>query len=316
MNHMSQIIKQKRTLNIILASLGIGIIGFYTLCHDYCRYLQGDIWGIDLKYLGIFFMALLLTTIFLNMQALMLLLLSLALGGEIFLIGYQFEVGVFCPFCLAYGTVVILMFALNFDKKKIPLVGLSLVLGLVFFLLTFSGSFTPAFGAEKGDLTTFGSGPINVRLYTDYFCPPCRRAEPEIERLLAALLKQNRIRLTLIDTPIHPGDPTPLYAKYFLYLLQEKGGTFEAAFQARTILNEAAEKKIFTAPSLEAFLVEKRLQFHAADVKATFHAYNAYIKEDKIDSTPSCVIEGPAGKQTLLGGNAIITALKGLLTNR
>ena len=30
---------------------------------------------------------------------------------------------------------------------------------------------------------SYGSGPVEVRLYTDYFCPPCRAMEPAVEPL-------------------------------------------------------------------------------------------------------------------------------------
>lgn len=39
-------------------------------------------------------------------------------------------------------------------------------------------------GSARGQDTpfpTYGSGAVQVRLYTDYFCPPCRKMEPEAE---------------------------------------------------------------------------------------------------------------------------------------
>ncbi|HEX7627777.1 MAG TPA: hypothetical protein VF354_02510, partial [Candidatus Methanoperedens sp.] len=46
---------------------------------------------------------------------------------------------------------------------------------------------------------SYGTGPVEVRLYTDYFCPPCRAMEPDVEPLLRDLLKKNAIHLTLVD---------------------------------------------------------------------------------------------------------------------
>jgi len=60
----------------------------------------------------------------------------------------------------------------------------------------------------------YGTGPVQVFIYTDYFCPPCRAMEPLAEPVLQDLLKRNRITLTFIDVPFHR--LTPLYAKYFL----------------------------------------------------------------------------------------------------
>jgi len=47
----------KKTATTLLALTGIGTMAFYTLCDTECAYLQGDILGIDLKLIGILFMA-------------------------------------------------------------------------------------------------------------------------------------------------------------------------------------------------------------------------------------------------------------------
>src|SRR3989339_1345232 len=66
---------------------------------------------------------------------------------------------------------------------------------------------------------SYGSGPVEVRIYSDYFCPPCRAMEQAVDPILKDLLKKKVIRLTLVDTPFHPH--TALYAKYFLYALKK-----------------------------------------------------------------------------------------------
>ena len=72
-------------------------------------------------------------------------------------------------------------------------------------------------GGQENPLPPFGSGTIKVRLYTDYFCPPCRDMEPDLEPLLLDLVKDGTIHLTFIDVPT--SQHTTLYARYFLYAL-------------------------------------------------------------------------------------------------
>ena len=66
---------------------------------------------------------------------------------------------------------------------------------------------------------SYGSGAVEVRIYSDYFCSPCRAMEPAVEPILKDLLKKKVIQLTLVDTPFHPH--TALYARYFLYALKK-----------------------------------------------------------------------------------------------
>lgn len=310
---MNKLLPNKRLLTGVMAGIGIGIIIFYTLCADSCRYLQGAIWGLDLKYLGLIFMAAVILLIASKKDSLCLALISLGIGGEAFLIGYQIINSTYCPFCLAFGLILVLIFAINFQQRKFPLIAIMAILGLLFMLLTFKGSVTPAF-AEENFITSFGSGRVNVRIYTDYFCVPCRAAEPEIEALLIKLLEKNAIRLTLVDTPVHK--ETPLYARYFLYILNENKRFFAQAMLARGVLFEAAVQNILTAKDLEAFLAKRNIKFKPLDAAPLFKIMENYIKEDSIRSTPSCMIYGPKGKEVAVGKIDIVKGLKGILENK
>jgi protein-disulfide isomerase len=54
-----------------------------------------------------------------------------------------------------------------------------------------------------GFMTSFGAGKIKVTLYSDYFCGPCRAAEPRIEPIIKTLVQNNKINITFIDVPFH-----------------------------------------------------------------------------------------------------------------
>jgi thiol:disulfide interchange protein DsbA len=163
---------------------------------------------------------------------------------------------------------------------------------------------------QDAPFPTYGSGAIEVRIYTDYFCPPCREMEPAVEPVLKNLLKKKAIRLTLVDTPFNPS--SPLYARYFLYALAKKNDA-EHALKVRNILFDAAARKnVTTKEGIEELFRSKRIRYTAFDPKPAFDRFNALIKEDNINATPNCVIIKGGNKETFVGGADIIKALKGL----
>jgi uncharacterized membrane protein len=299
---------KKRILTILLALTGIVVTVAYAFCLDACSYLKGDILGIDLKYLGIFYMVVVLGLAWFRKPVLGLLLLAFGAGGEIFLIGYQVHSDVYCRYCLAFGATILLALAVNFERNRKTLIALAVAAGLLFFLLFFSGSATPAYAADTV-LPAFGRGPIEVRLYTDYFCGPCSAEEAEVISLVSELVGKNIIRVLFIDTPVHP--ETVLFAGYFLAALNAKND-FPQAVAARGALFEAARKEIKEKEALEAFLKTKGVTFRPYDTAPVFKIFGNYLKEDRIRSTPSCVILGPQGKQTFTGKDEIVKGLRGL----
>ena len=299
--------KIKRLLTILLALTGIGVTIAYAVCPGSCSYLQGDILGLDLKYLGIFYMTMILILALMRRTLLCLLLLAFGAGGEVFLIGFQVRSDVYCPYCLAFAATVFLAFIVNFQRSRKWFTALAAGAGLVFFLLFFSGSATPVYAAGP-PATTFGKGPVEVRIYTDYFCGPCRAEEAEVMALLSELVEKNLIRVTFIDTPIHK--ETVLYAGYFLSALNARQGLdIRQAIAVRAALFEAAGEKITEKAPLELFLKKKGIALLPFDTAPVFKIFGNYLKEDRINATPTCVIAGPQGKQTLVGRDDTVKAL-------
>jgi len=158
-------------------------------------------------------------------------------------------------------------------------------------------------------LPSYGQGKISVRFYSDYFCASCRTGEAKIEALLVDLVKANKIKLTFVDTPAH--SETPLYARYFLFIVNHKKD-FENNLFARAALFDAASIKIITKEKLEEFLAHKGIRFKPFDTKQTFNAMSKYIMDDGVKSTPTVVIDDGTQKQQFSGVDKIVTAL-GLL---
>ncbi|MEW6419477.1 MAG: thioredoxin domain-containing protein [Nitrospirota bacterium] len=215
--------------------------------------------------------------------------------------------GVYCYYCLSFGAIIFLLFLLNLERTKKIFITISVVLGFILFLVLFKGSTTPAY-AEDILLPSFGNGQIKVRLYTDYFCNPCKALEPKLEPVITDLVKKGIINITFIDTPVHT--QTSLYARYFLYILNEKKD-FNHALRARAILFEAAKEKITENEKLEAFINKKGIRFKPFDAKPAFDVFSSYLKEDKINKTPTCIIYN-GGKEDRVTGLDIISALESL----
>lgn len=303
--------KRRRFLTILLALAGIIVILAYRYCFGSCSSLSGEILGLDLKYLGFLYMIAIILLALTRKTTLCLLALAFGTGGEIFLIGYQINSGVYCVYCLIFAALVILALFVNFERSRKALTALAAGAGLVFFLLFFSGSTAVSYAAGPPRLPAFGTGPVEVRIYTDYFCGPCRAEEAEVMALITELVDKTLIRVLFVDTPIHK--ETVLYAGYFLSALNAReGGDLRLAFTVRAALFEAAAQKTAHKEGLELFLKKKGIALRPFDTAPVFKIYSNYLKEDRINATPTCVIVGPQGKQTLVGRDDTVKALNSL----
>lgn len=197
-------------------------------------------------------------------------------------------------------------------RKSLNLKKLMILFSL-FFLIVFKaqsfGEFTPGNTMNSQPFPSYGNGKVIVRLYTDYFCSPCRAVEPEIEPLLVNLVRSKRITVTLIDTPIYKG--SQLYARYFLFALNTMNN-LEYAIRSRAALFEAAGNKIIGKDTLEEFLKEKGIAFAFFDVIPVLKKLNGFLQDDKITGTPCCVILKDGKREKKVGGREIVKALKEL----
>ena len=304
---LKKTVTSKHWVNVVLSLVGIGIPLLSGLCEGSCSFLTGSIFSVDLKYFGILYMGLLLLFSLLRKSFLNLFLLSVGMGAEIQLVAFQIKNSTYCPSCIAFGTVIVILFLLNFDRSKKIFITASLILGFILFSIFFQGAVTPLY-AEEILIPSFGTGKTQIRLYTDYFCGPCSSLEPKLEKMITDLVKKGSVSITFIDTPIHK--QSSLYATYFLYILNEKRD-FEYALRARAILFEAAKKKVTEKGKLEEYLKKRNIGFKPFDARTSFKFFNGYFQEDKISATPTCVISN-GGKKSFTGEKDIIKALESL----
>ena len=141
-----------KIINVVFPAIGIGLMVFYEVCDISCSSLQGTFLGLDLKVIGILYMAVLLALALppasrwaVFVQRLRIMLLSGALGGEILLVRFQIVHHTYCPFCLAFGFCVVALFAANFTKMNKYLALGAFMAGIAAFALFFEGSVIPLY---------------------------------------------------------------------------------------------------------------------------------------------------------------------------
>ena len=191
--------------------------------------------------------------------------------------------------------------------------GLKRVFAFVLFTVILTGLIVVRGGwAEEKSLPfpSYGSGPVEVRLYSDYFCSPCQKTEPHLESILKDLLKRKIIRLILVDFSMS-GD-SALYTRYFLYALKSRNDADYGLHVRSVLFNAAAGNDILTAKKIEELFRKNKIPYAVFDPKPVFERFNALIKEDHVNRTPVCVIVKAGKKETLVGGMDIFTALKAL----
>ena len=324
-----RVLQIRQILTILLALAGIGAMIYYIRCDTSCSYLKGDLLGLDLKYLGMIYMMVMTLLAVIKASSFLRALLAAGLGGEVYLLWFQVQAGIFCPYCLAFAGCVAVAFLINYElptvtgwkkipylfgevrffshPRRYPLVLFSLA-GFGFVLLTFSGGTLPVYAAD-GVPGVYGWGEMEIRIYTDYFCPPCRDAEPKIEKFIEEVARKGKGHILFIDTPMHGAD-TVLYAKYYLYALGATDDGIQTANRIRRVLFEAAGKEIKTENKLADFLKARKINFILRDVMPFFSKYTEYIQADQIKSTPTLIIITPAGKSRYEGAADIIKALE------
>ncbi len=330
--------KYRSILTIVLSLIGIGIMAYYDYCDTVCSYLKGDIIGIDLKFVGIAYMTMIIVFATFKQMDFVRALLAAGLGVEVHLYAFQVQNDVYCPFCLAFSVMLILSFLINYEipsawrencrrmflyflgevsfpmfkLNKLPLLLFS-VLGYLTVLLTFSGTVTPAYGQINDKVVpAWGNGGYEVIMFSDYFCPPCRKIDTKAESLFKELLATGKVKITFVDVPFSKA--TPIYAKYYLYALNADSGT-DSVLRIRNLLFEAAQvKNIQKEEALVAFFKEKNVPWEAMDEKSILPLLSAVIKENNVNATPTCVIKYSASDvQKFLGDNQIwdgLTKLK------
>jgi uncharacterized membrane protein len=303
--------KYRLIITAPLALIGIGLMAYYASCDTACSYLKGNLLGVDLKYIGIVYMVAIILLALLRQADLLRLLISAGIGVEIFLVSFQVRENVFCPFCLSFGALVVIMYLINYerltfmkkwylkfiyafgdakipflDNYRFPLSGMMLI-GYTFVCLTFTGAATPAYAASEPPVPSFGKGAWELIIFTDYFCPPCQLVEKDLEPEIERLLSRGDIKIIFVDYPGH--QHTSLYAKYFLSSIAADKGN-KHIIKTRNVLFSLAVKNMDNEAAISSSLKSEGIALKTIDPKPVFNEWMSMIKRYEINQTPTCLL--------------------------
>jgi thiol-disulfide isomerase/thioredoxin len=195
-------------------------------------------------------------------------------------------------------------------KKAYLFLGLLLPVVFCYLLITFISP-APAVDADKGIIPSYGQGPHEVLIFSDYFCPPCQALEPKLEPVLEELYNTGRVKITFVDTPMHM--ETPLFAKFYLYAAKA-APDYRAAVRARQVLFALTGKEhvFWMDERLEEAFRKEKIAFTPIDFRTAQLELNRLISKYGVDATPTCVVLSPGAKAQKHTGAGDI--LKGLAT--
>ncbi|OPX93461.1 MAG: hypothetical protein A4E62_01112 [Syntrophorhabdus sp. PtaU1.Bin002] len=141
-----------KILNVILPLIGITLMLVYEYCNTSCSYLKGSFLGLDLKWVGIIYMAILLFNTFFGGESpvpraghVRTIMISAAVGVEFFLIGFQVVHNIYCPFCLAFSACIFVLFGINFASMNRWIMMASVLAGFLGIAFFFEGQVVPVF---------------------------------------------------------------------------------------------------------------------------------------------------------------------------
>jgi len=304
----------------IFPALSIITIVIGQLCAANCAFIQGDILGIDLNIFGILFYALLLVSLLVHgnfypedwLIKAVAAVACVGVGAELILIKFQVENSVYCPKCLISGFFFLIMFFLLARYLKKWVITLLIAVGLLFTSFAFNGSVIPSYADDSYPRFGADKAEIEIIVYSDYFCPHCRKIEQQANTILSKMKK--RARILFVDVPLHAQSLD--YSELFLYSWFVSGNNLEHAFMVRELLFDSAAKKTDQNGGI-TMLKSKgvQLKIDRERARSIFHGfYNESIKTDKVSSTPAVVIVRGGERKKYVGGRAVLKALEELLS--
>ncbi len=238
-------------------------------------------------------------------------------------------IGNWCPICVWVAVCVAAcsacIAALHFsrtdaillEKEREPSMKRSALHAALLLLAFLAGLGTAALGIKKPDALASGLTPealsfghansgVEVYIVSDWFCPACRVAEPEIVK--GARLAMKQAKVVFVDFPIHR--ETLNFIPYNLsFMFREK----EKYLQIRVALAELSRKSREPAPEeVQAAVAPfgvKYVPLSFADVLSGTQYQMSIVQKYKVPGTPHVVVtDTRTGRTKILSGSKEITS--------
>lgn len=314
---------------LLFLGLALSMMSYYEVCSSACA--EGHkyrIFGFRFESFGILFflcaIACYISSLYRPIfKTLLQLMLLGAIGAEMrFLYVQKYMIGSWCPLCLFIAATVVgallviapstLQKRRGFMKKIIS--GLSsLAVGAVGFLVALLGiakvEYSFAETNARGESPAFGSakGAVELYFFTDWFCPACRKTEPELERQLPAIFSKSRFYF--IDVPIHE-DSLNFLPYNLSFMLKNKAEYIKLRRGLVTIAlkdHTPAESDV-KAMAKKMGVTYAKLSF--AEVTKGLKYFKKLADKYEVDSTPTLVVTNTKTKKSkkFVGFNQISKA--------
>ncbi|MGZ8448325.1 MAG: vitamin K epoxide reductase family protein [Candidatus Deferrimicrobiaceae bacterium] len=290
------------------------------LCPEVCKAThQWTIFGMPFPFFGIGFFAICLLLFHLRdrppARVLLAYLIAGAWGAEATFLYVQHSViKIWCPICLAVALCVLLAgIALaiawfpGMRKQFGSGRGASmryLSRGAFLAAVMIAGSYISFLGLGNPAVSHAETLPlalgkldsdVEVYVFTDWFCPACRKAEPEMERAYPDIM--TRAKLLFIDIPIHA--ETMNFIPYNLsFLVREKAKYLEIR---KTLLRLAERTKEPTPEDIQKAVAPLGVAYRPlnyADVNAGVQYFQSVTQAFRVEGTPAMAVYNRKTKTT------------------
>lgn len=306
----------------LATALFISVLLAAGLCPESCKATyKWTFFGVGLSVFGTGFFALCLTLCCLRERPVFRFLfpaaVAVAWGAEITFIYIQHSIiKRWCPMCIAVAfcvCVVGIALAAGYfsgarrqDEPWRGAMGRHLSKGVFLAVVMIAGALVSFLGLAGPAVSLADPPPlalgkqdseVEVYVFTDWFCPACRLAEPDLGKAYPNIM--NRAKLLFIDRPIHPESMN--YIPYNLsFLVREKGKYLEI----RKALQDLAQRTKEPAPEdvqkavAPLGVVYRPLNY--ADIEAGTRYFRSVVQTFRVDSTPAMVVYNRKNRSTRL----------------
>jgi protein-disulfide isomerase len=319
------------SLLLCVVGFGLSLASWYHVCSTACA--EGHnyrLFGLPFEGVGVLFFIATAVTYVLTIQWQKLdflppLLVAGAVGAETrFLLFQKFIIGKWCPLCvaiagcvLALAIVCLSQYVIHLrsavqkqDRRQIMVKiwkGMGAwAVGVLGFFIAFAGiarlEHSFAEPNARGESPVFGkkNTSVEVFFFSDWFCPACRKAEPELEKQYAAIIQN--ASMIFVDVPLHE-DSLNFLPYNLSFMMKEKDKYLELR---RALTELAAQNSSPTNKDVEALANKLGVKYHQlefAEVNQGLTYFKKLAKQFRVDSTPTLVVYNPKTKKkkTLVG---------------